>query len=271
METGNPADSKKKFYLVIGMIAVLYALALGLLSWTWYSKQFSFSFQFFDDLAEWNQMDKWGHLFASFQASAIASRLFLWTRYYDEKKSRRTGTIVAFLIVSSIEIPDGFSERYGASWYDIAANGIGCLAFLFQYLLWGRIKIFSKFSAHLTSFATLNPSLLGDNIFHRLLKDYNGQTYWFSVHLHFIRLPSWLCLSIGVGADGMIRGRPEQNELLQLNPYRKYFISLDINLHEIKTRSRLLNSILFGLNMIKIPAPAIELSARGIRFHAIYF
>jgi hypothetical protein len=32
-----------------------------------------------------------------------------------------------------------------------------------------------------------------------------------------------------------------------------------------------LNSLLSVLNMIKLPAPAVELSTQGVRFHPIYF
>jgi hypothetical protein len=266
-----PPQFRKRLYLVVGVISLLYVLIVVLLGLAWYAQQSSFSFHFFNDLAEWKQMDKWGHFFTAFQVSVFASQLLLWTHYFEEKKSRRIAAWVAFLIVSSIEIPDGFSSEYGASVFDIGANALGCLAFVLQNSLWNSIKVFPKFSAHLTGFAPLRPSLLGDGFFQRLLKDYNGQTYWFSVQLDFLKLPSWLCIAVGVGAEGMAYARDEQNAVLNLSPYRKYFISLDINLNAIKTRPGFWKTTLSILNMVKVPAPTLELSSHGVKFHAIYF
>ena len=264
-------SAKKRFCFALALIAIFYLLIVVWLGVTWYAAQFSLPFHFFNDLSEWKQMDKWGHFFTAFQVSTLTARLFCWTRYMEERKARFRGTCVAFFIVSSVEIFDGFSNQYGFSFYDITANALGCFAFIVQYRLWNKVKVFSKFSVHLTGFAALRPSLLGDGFFQRLLKDYNGQTYWFSFHPNFLKLPSWFCLAVGVSAEGMVRGLDAQSELMHFTPYRKYFVSFDIDLSVIKTHSRFLKSCLLVLNMIKIPAPALELSTQGLRFHPIYF
>jgi hypothetical protein len=41
-----------------------------------------------------------------------------------------------------------------------------------------------KFSFHLTDYASKRPDVLGSNLPERIIKDYNGQTYWLSVNLH---------------------------------------------------------------------------------------
>jgi hypothetical protein len=50
-----------------------------------------------------------------------------------------------------------------------------------------------------------------------MLKDYNGQTYWLSVNLHSFykgsKIPKWLNLAIGYGANGMLTGNGENNGL----------------------------------------------------------
>jgi hypothetical protein len=115
--------------------------------------------------------------------------------------------------------------------------------------------------------------VLGDGLTSEILKDYNGQTYWLSVDMDkFIRFPKWLNLAAGYGAQGMIYARDRQNiEAGYRDPYRQYYLSLDFDLSAIKTRSKVVKTLIFVANMIKIPAPAIEFSSRGTRFHALHF
>jgi hypothetical protein len=256
--------------LVIGFVSILYALLVLLFGQAWYSNQLTTSFHFFDDGPEWKQMDKWGHLFTSFQVSLLMCRLLVWGKVSPDRATRY-GSLVAFLLVSSVEVPDGFSIGYGASVYDILANGAGCLLYFLQIRLWKALWVVPKFSFHFTPFAALRPSLLGANAFQEIIKDYNGQTYWFAVPVPVLRLPRWLNLAVGLGAEGMVRGRVEQNELLQLTPHRKYFFSFDINFGAFEPRSKILRSSLLLLNMIKVPAPTLEVSGDGLKFHLLYF
>lgn len=248
----------------------VYSLLLIALGYAWYSKQWGSSFHFFDDTAEWKQMDKFAHFFWSFQVSVASTRLLAWAQA-DERKSILYGTLLGFLFVSSIEILDGFSESYGASVFDILANALGCSAFIAQRFLLKRIVAWPKFSFHTTSFAPLRPAMLGNGFLEEVLKDYNGQTFWYSANFKIIPLPSWLTIAVGIGAEGMVRGRDEENEEMNLSPYRKYFLSLDLNFSNIKTSSKILGYAFRILNVIKIPAPAIEFSSHGIKFHPIYF
>ncbi len=248
----------------------IYLLFLFVLGYAWYSQQWASSFQFFNDGPEWKQMDKFAHFFWAFQVSALATRLLTWAQL-NEKSACLVGAILAFLFVSSIEIGDGLSLDYGASLLDILANSLGSAAFCCQRFFWKQIKIWPKFSFHPTSFAPLRPEMLGDGILTEILKDYNGQTFWYSAHFKILPLPKWLTLAVGVGAEGMIYGRDRQNELINFSPYRKYFLSLDLNLSHLQTSSKLLGSLLYVLNIIKIPAPTLEFSSRGIKFHPIYF
>lgn len=242
-------------------------LALG---YAWYSPQWISSFHFFDDLPEWQQMDKIAHIFWTFQVSALATRLLRWATI-DEPRSLRGGALMGFLFVSGIEIFDGFSIAYGASVYDAAANAFGAVLFLLQCHFWKRILVRPKFSFHPSTFAPLRPEVLGSGLLEEILKDYNGQTFWYSVKVPWLPLPKWLTLAAGVGAEGMIFGRMAENEAMNLHPERRYFLSLDIDLSHIKSESRLLRVLLYIPNIVKVPAPALELSARGIRFHPIYF
>lgn len=248
----------------------IYGLLMLALGYAWYSPQWISSFHFFDDLPEWQQLDKVAHLFWTFQVAVLATRLFRWAKV-EESKAVRNGAWLAFSLVSGIEIFDGFSTAYGASVYDIAANAAGAAAFVGQSLLWKRILVWPKFSFHPTVFAPMRPEVLGDGLLEEILKDYNGQTFWYSFRLPWIPLPRWLTLAVGIGGEGMIYGRVAQNEAVNLHPERRYILSVDLDLRHVKTDSRLLKALLYIPNIIKVPAPALEISARGIRFHALYF
>ena len=55
------------------------------------------------------------------------------------------------------------------------------------------------------------------------------------------------------------------------NAYRQFYLGIDFDLTAIKTRSKALKTILFIADMIKLPAPTVEFSTKGTRFHAFYF
>jgi hypothetical protein len=249
----------------------VYVVMMLVLGYSWYSNQWAKGgFHFFNDWPEWKQLDKLAHFFWTFQVSAIASRLLVWAQL-DNRKAAVGGAIMGFLFVSCVEIPDGFSQDYGASVFDLLANALGCIAFIVQGLLLRKILVWPKFSFHQTVFAPLRPTMLGDGLLEEILKDYNGQTFWYSVGVPMVPLPRWVTIAVGVGADGMIYGRDHENLAANFSPTRRYFLSLDLNLSHIKTSSRALNSVLYIFNIIKVPAPAIEISQAGIRFHALYF
>ncbi len=119
----------------------------------------------------------------------------------------------------------------------------------------------------------MRPSVLGDGMPGEMFKDYNGQTYWLSfVWDKFIRFPKWLNLAVGYGAEGMVYARDEQNiEAGYPRAYRQYYLSIDFDLRAIKSRSKVVNTLIFFASMIKIPAPTIEFSSKGTKVHALYF
>ncbi len=262
--------NRKRVTLVLIISAVVYGGFLLALGYAWYAKQWVSSFHFFNDAAEWKQMDKFAHLFWTFQVSALAARLLFWARASD-RQSALLGTLMGFSFVSLIEIPDGFSEAYGASVFDILANATGAAVFLGQRLWMHKIICWPKFSFHQTAFAPLRPAMLGNGWLEEILKDYNGQTFWYSMKLPWIPLPSWLVIAVGIGAEGMVHGRDQQNALANFTSYRKFFLSVDLNLSSVKTSSPALSGLLHIFNIIKFPAPAFEFSTRGIKFHPIYF
>ncbi len=252
--------------------SVTYTVSLAALSELWYSNSPSQPFQFFNDNAEWKQVDKVGHTYSAYQLSATTAQALRWCGV-SPRKSDIIGAISGFAMLVPIEILDGKSQAYGASPGDLIADAVGAGIYLGQSLLWKEQRIISKFSFHRTSYPPLNPNLLGNGMPGEIIKDYNGQTYWLSVDMDkFMKFPRWLNLAAGYGAEGMVYARDEQNiDAGYAPPYRQYYIALDFDLTSIKTRSKAVKALIFFANMIKIPAPTLEFTSKGVRFHVLYF
>lgn len=265
--------NKKKLIIASTSVGVAYTTSMIVLGSAWYKDAPKESFHFFDDSHEWKQMDKVGHFFSAFHVSDNSS-LVLQSCNLQRRKSDIIGAVTGFAILSSIEVFDGYSAAYGASLTDVAANAAGSLFYLGQGFLWQDVRIHPKFSFHQTSLAKQRPDVLGNGI-SEILKDYNGQTLWLSVDVaKFMpssKWPKWLEIAGGYGAQNMIYARDNQNRDAGYNPYRQYYLSLDVNLQAIPTRSKFLKTVFKVANMIKIPAPAIEFSNKGVRAHALYF
>ncbi len=249
-----------------------YGVTLVGLNGLWYKDYEKQSFRFFNDNAEWKQMDKVGHFYSAFYFSYSTSRALQWCQV-KQSKADLIGSIIGFGVMLPIEIMDGFSAGYGASTGDLLANAAGSAFYLGQTHLWKEVRIYPKFSFQRSAYAPLRPAVLGNGLPSEILKDYNGQTYWLSVDMDkFVRFPKWLNLAIGYGAEGMVYGLDSENIQNGFGkPYRQFYLALDFDLTAFKSRSKALNTLIFIANMIKIPAPTLELSQKGTKFHILHF
>lgn len=267
--------NKKRLNTVLLGTGITYGASLFVLNEAWYKEQGKTGFHFFNDNAQWNQLDKIGHFYSAYQLSSIGKQLFLWTNM-SEKKSAIWGSVMSQAIMIPIEIMDGYASEYGFSWGDIAANLLGSGFFLSQELLWKDQRIKAKFSFHRTEYADLRPEVLGEGIFEELLKDYNGQTYWLSFDLYGLgnlnpKIPKWLNIAVGYGAEGMVYGRENENNDFGYTSYKQYFIGIDFDLSHIQSRNKAVKTLLFVADMIKFPAPTLEFKNKGVNFHWLYF
>ena len=270
-----------------GTVAVTYASSLIALNHTWYKNYPKSSFHTFDDSGEWLQMDKVGHGWSVYNLSRASTSAWKWAGL-SQKQSVLIGSLTGFSYLTVIEILDAHSEKWGWSWADMAANIGGSSLFALQELGWKEQRIQFKFSAHRKKYEsglnTRADELFGESLPERILKDYNGQTLWFSFNLKsFLKksnLPSWLNLSIGYGANGMFGGYEniayDKNGNISFNRqdikrYRQWYLAPDIDLTKINTKSKLLRTVLAGLNAIKIPAPSLELSNGKLKGHWLSF
>lgn len=266
----STVDSRRLRTLAVGA-GTGYAAGLAILNHVWYKGTGRGAFHFFNDNAEWKQVDKAGHFFAAYHLSDISSRA-LKSCNLSQRKADIYGALSGFLLTIPIEIFDGYSDGYGASAGDVAADAIGPLFFLGQKFAWGEIRVHPKFSFQRSGYAPLRPALLGDNLLSELVKDYNGQTYWWSFDLdRFMGFPKWMNIAVGYGAEEMIYARDGQNVAAGLNPFRQYYLALDFDVASIKTRSRVLKTIFYLVNTVRLPGPALEISSRGSKFHPFYF
>ncbi len=247
----------------------------------WYKDYDQSSFHTYNDNKAWLQVDKAGHSFSTYQMSRIAFTAFRWAGM-DEKKSTWISSAYGFMFFTTVEIMDGFSENWGWSWGDVAANAAGTGLFLGQQLLWHEQRMQIKYSYSPSKYAAYNPNLLGNNTVERMLKDYNAQTYWLSINPQSFSssrkiFPNWLNIAVGYGAKGMIGTYENPSEIdgvaiPDFRRTRQFYLSLDIDLTKIKTRSEFLKLLLEAANMIKIPMPTIEYNAEdGFGFYVLYF
>ena len=274
----NSVDHKRLTGIIVTGTAA-YLGSMSALYFAWYKNHPQTSFHFYDDFPEWLQMDKGGHMVASYYIGMLGYESLRWAGV-ERKKAIWYGGSFGSVYLSAIEILDGFSSGWGFSMSDLAANTLGSAMFISQQLCWDEQRVLLKYSYQPTKFAAYRPELLGSNHLERLLKDYNGITYWLSVNPNSFgldRCPKWLNIALGYSATGMTGGSANiygyQNG--KFIPFyareRQFLFSFDVDLSKIKTRSQSLGLVLKALGFIKIPLPALEFNTnKKFVFHPLY-
>ncbi|MFV5698380.1 DUF2279 domain-containing protein [Flavobacterium sp. ZT3R17] len=276
----TPSDSlnkKRQNTVVISEAALASGILVGL-NQLWYADYPKSDFHFINDNSEWLQMDKLGHSFSSYHLGRLSAEMLQWSGA-SKKNQLIYGAGLGFAFLTAVEVMDGYSSEWGASSGDIIANASGTALYVSQELIWKEQRITPKFSFHTTQYANQRPEVLGSSFTEQILKDYNGQTYWLSVNLYSFakdsKMPKWLNLALGYGAEGMITGNRENNmSFLSQNPqrFRQFYLSFDVDLTKINTKSHFLKTLFSVLNTVKIPAPTIEMAHfNDVKLHLIYF
>lgn len=272
---------KTRKIVLAGSSAVLTTGSLVYLQQAWYSQYNTGKFHFFNDNSEWLQMDKAGHMFTTYQTGRMMMDAFDWAGFNRQQKLWIGGGI-GFAYMSAIECLDGFSDGWGFSWGDMCANTLGTSLAISQEAIWKTQRIQLKFSYAQSGLAEYNPSLLGETFYTQILKDYNAQTYWLSINpSSFIKkenkFPKWLNIAVGYSAYGMLSGiyndfavQDESGNVLYYDRERRFYLSLDVDFTRIKTRSKFLKGLFSVINVLKVPAPAIQFSKKGIRGYYLY-
>lgn len=287
----EPASSLNK-PRIIGLSSGLTAGYIGAmvgLNTIWYSNEERGKFRFFNDAKEWKQVDKAGHLATAYYETVLISQMLRWSGI-DNKKASIYGALIGFGFQSSIEIFDGFSEKYGASWSDVGFNAIGSGLALSQNLLWEEQRIRIKYSFHQITYDDSQlkqraADLYGTGFVERLIKDYNSLALWVSITpSRFMKNPhpraKWLALSVGYMGGDMFGGfdnswidengvKIDRNDVKQ---YRRFFLSLDVDFEQIPAKKHAWKTLLRILNIVKAPMPAMEFNTKGqVVFHTMFY
>lgn len=278
----SPWTDHKRVSAVIFTETALAVTTVSILNEQWYKNYPRSAFHLFNDNDEWLQMDKAGHLTTSYFIGRTGINLLKWSGV-ERRKAAWFGGMLGSAYLGAIEVLDGFSTQWGFSYGDIAANTLGSGIVTAQELIWSEQRISLKYSFRGSRYSQYRPSLLGWGLSERMLKDYNGQTYWMSVNIHSFlneeaRFPRWLNVAFGYGADGMTGGRVNPVNISGVNGdpvvfdrYRQYYFSLDVDLSKIRTRSHFLKALFETVGFVKFPAPALEVNKNGMRFNALGF
>jgi uncharacterized protein YfiM (DUF2279 family) len=280
--------NKQRIRLVTAGNIVGYGGAMVGLYSAWYKNYPQTSFHFFNDNKEWLQVDKVGHMYAAYIESKASMEMWRWAGL-ERKKRIWIGGLSGAAYQTVIEVLDGFSEGWGWSWGDFAANVAGSGLLIGQELAWDDQRIQFKFSFHKKNYgeAQLNQradNLYGTSLAERMLKDYNGQTYWLSANLKSFfkqsNLPPWLNIAVGYGAEGMFGGTTNSwkdpvsgNNInrTDISRYRQWYIAPDVDLTKIKTKNKFLKTAFFVLNSFKFPAPSLGMSKKGVAINWFHF
>lgn len=263
--------SKNTIYKAVAFSGAYYASSIIILNNTWYKDKERVPFHFYNDNKGYLQVDKFGHMFGSYVYSYIG--------YYgllklgaSRKEALIFGSTLGFVLQLPIEIMDGIHEGYGFSWGDVAANAMGSALVFGQELIFNEQVVKYKFSYWESEYSKNSNGYLGETALERILNDYNGHTYWFSMPLNkFVlkkSLPSWFSVAVGYGANGMygeFDNISSYNGVVipETERYRQYLLSLDIDWTRLDPHSKFLRVLFKGMTFIKLPFPALEYNSKG--------
>ncbi len=277
-----PSDVYRKDRLnkvVITEVAITTALSIGLY-FLWYKKFPRSRFHFFNDNGEWLQMDKAGHATTAYNVGVLQYDMMRWCGV-KKNDAIIIGAATALGGLTIIELLDGFSTHWGFSKGDMLANLVGTAIFASQQRWWDQQRITMKFSAHLSPYAQYQKGELGNSFASRILKDYNGQSYWLSFNIKSFlpstsRFPAWPALSFGYGADGMTGGHsnPEKirdNVLPHFERTRRFMLSADADLFRVHSAAPV-DAATYILKPFKFPSPTFEINSKGrAKFYPVYY
>jgi hypothetical protein len=299
----NIPDSldKPRFWTATGTGLVLYTGTVISLNHLWYEDYPRTEFHLFNDLKEWQQMDKAGHMFTTYFESDWIYHVARWT---GTKRSSAiwTGALVATGLQTTLEVLDGFSSKWGFSISDMAFNVAGAGLWAGQQAAWDeqriRLKVSSTFVTYpeeviygfpegTTTLRERTNDLFGENLFQTFIKDYNAQTIWASVNLHSwmkeeSKFPKWLNIAIGYSGENMFggfenkwyddEGNTYRTDDLIYPRYRQIVISPDIDLSKLNMKSKPVKVLLGMINIFKFPAPAVVLNGKGgVKWDWMYY
>ncbi|TNE52919.1 MAG: DUF2279 domain-containing protein [Bacteroidetes bacterium] len=303
---------KPRLWAGVGTGTVLYGGVLVLLHRDWVASGSTSSFHTTNDLGDWNQMDKMGHgllaynqsrwLYAGARWAGIRPRAAAWTGFAGGQLMMAT-----LEVFDGYSTPGGFSwsdmgaNLLGSGLFLAQQIGWEEQRIALKVSAWPKdypseplYPISPAGSTGSTTLQNRSDDIYGTGLASLFLKNYNANTVWLSLNPHSFFpqratwLPKWLNVAVGMGADNLFAGQGYEwkNNINCMGPdcaiygldsalyprTRQFYLSFDIDLTRLPVQNRFLRLLAGALNIIKIPAPALELTDRGdVRFHALHF
>ncbi len=261
----------------------------------WYSQFDQSAFHLFDDWGEWKHVDKVGHAYTTYFQSEMIYKVARWTGL-RKQQSLWAGVLYGVAVQSTVEVFDGFSDKWGFSIPDFASNLLGAGLFGAQQHVWDEQRIRLKFystldrsydniiftganGAPISDLHSRLDDLYGPTVAQRFIKDYNAQTVWLSVNLNAFGvefMPEWLAIAVGYGSDNMFGGF--DNSWISSGAaihypvprYSQVYLAPDIDWSKLKTKSPFVKTLFSILNITKLPTPSLEYNTQqGLIFHLL--
>ena len=261
----TPSDSlsipRRNF--VIASEGLVFSIGIIQLNKIFERGNFNSSFNIVFDNSETLQIDKAVHAFTSYQISNASYNLLNWSGV-NKKDKLIFGAGMGFAFLSTVEVIDGFSKKHDATVGDILANAAGTSLFVFQDLVWNEQRIVPKISLHSNHFMSSNMKFMKTQV----ESDFNDETFWLSFNLRSFlknsKIPKCLNVALGYGVED-VRNKTA-------NPYKQFYLSLDVDLTRIETKSHFLKTLFSIVNCIKVPAPTLEFSRNSqLKGYFVYF
>lgn len=261
------AFSPSRFWWGSGAALAADAAALAALDRLWYADYERTRFHWHDDLDNWLQQDKLGHVVTALHVARAWGAYARWSGL-DPPRAALYGGGLSLFFLSQIELLDGFSAGWGASVSDIVANAVGAG--------WGALHVADPRFRVVSMKWSYAPSPNRDRtagLAANALKDYDGATFWIVVQpgagesAGVPGWPAWLGLAVGHSGDGLAQALPS----VEHPHHRVILLAPDIDaaalLEPLGPGWRLVGR---ALSFLHLPVPALQFTP-GVRFHPIYF
>jgi hypothetical protein len=101
--------NEKRFRLAVGTTTLIGVGSLTALASVWYQKD-NTKFHTFNDLPQWKQMDKVGHVATTYNTSLILTDLYRWSGV-GRNESKLIGSTMSMFYMTVVEVMDGVFIR----------------------------------------------------------------------------------------------------------------------------------------------------------------
>lgn len=268
--------SDRFWYGVGGFVAADVVVMYGL-NRLWYSGHDRTSFHWYNDWNTYVQQDKVGHMFVSWHLARVFGEYGMWSGM-SRRRAGLFGGLMSAAFQSQIEVFDGFSEAFGASGTDIAANVVGGVIGGLKVAYPDRLSWFdAKYSYHPSPYYQEDVSDVAPfRYLGNALKDYDGISYWLVVRPsnRYAEWPEWLGISVGYSGTGLahpLSGRFEEGGRGGPVHRRQVFVGPDIDLLALRDDwPQPFRAIASFFSFVRLPAPAVQLTPE-VRWYWIYY